>query len=136
MQFIINRDRTMAVIILGEQSPALGILAASPQIEARLFQGMITLIARIYDPTNADALLTPRPDFVVDAIDNVTAKLHLLQTCLERNIPVVSVTGSGARMDPTQVRVDDLSRTRLDPLARVIRKELSGQLRLDKKVFG
>ncbi len=78
-----------------------------------------------YDFNTSDALLTPRPDFVVDAIDNVTSKLLLLQTCLERNIPVVSVTGAGARLDPTQVKVDDLSRTKVDPLARVLRRELN-----------
>lgn len=82
-------------------------------------------VQAFYDFSTSAALLTPRPDFVVDAIDNVTSKLLLLQTCLEQGIPVVSVTGSGARLDPTQVRVDDLSRTRVDPLARVLRRELN-----------
>ena len=82
-------------------------------------------VQAFYDPTNSKALLSPRPDFVIDAIDNVTAKLHLVTTCLGENIPIVSCSGSGARLDPTLIRVDDLSRTRLDPLARVMRKELS-----------
>ena len=81
-------------------------------------------VQAFYDPNTADALLTPQPDFVVDAIDNVTAKVHLLLNCLERQIPVVSVTGAGARWDPTQVKVADLSQTKVDPLARIIRKEL------------
>lgn len=80
-------------------------------------------IQAFYDPSSSDALLTPRPDFVVDAIDNVSAKIHLLMTCLELRIPVVSVTGAGARWDPTRVRVADLSETKVDPLARIIRKE-------------
>lgn len=87
-------------------------------------EAFVEPIQAFYEFATADALLSPRPDFVVDAIDNVTAKLHLLQTCLERSIPVVSVTGAAARWDPTQIQVDDLSRTRIDPLARVIRKEL------------
>ena len=70
-------------------------------------------------------MLTPRPDFVIDAIDNVTAKLHLLTTCLKAQIPIVSVAGAGAKIDPTMIRVADLSETRIDPLARVVRKELS-----------
>ena len=82
-------------------------------------------VQAFYDPTTSKALLTPKPDFVVDAIDNVTAKLHLLTTCLRGEIPVVSVTGSGAKLDPTQVRIDDISKTRVDPLAKVVRKELS-----------
>lgn len=81
-------------------------------------------IQAFYDASTSDALLTPRPDFVVDAIDNVTSKVLLLETCLRRGIPVISITGAGARMDPTRIRVDDLSRTKMDPLARVLRKEL------------
>ena len=82
-------------------------------------------IQAFYDASTSDALLTPRPDFVVDAIDNVTSKVLLLETCLKQGIPVISITGAGARMDPTQIRIDDLSRTKVDPLARVLRKELA-----------
>ncbi len=82
-------------------------------------------VQAFYDPETSDGLLNPRPDFVIDAIDNVTAKLHLLATCLKQGIPVVSVAGAGAKIDPTRVRVADLSETRVDPLARVVRKELS-----------
>lgn len=88
-------------------------------------EAWIDPVQAFYEASTSDALLTPRPDFVVDAIDNVTSKVLLLETCLKHGIPVISVTGSGARMDPTQVRVDDLSRTKVDPLARVIRKELA-----------
>lgn len=82
-------------------------------------------VQAFYDPENSDALLSPRPDFVIDAIDNVTAKLHLLTTCLQKKIPIVSVGGAGGRIDPTQVRVDDMSQTSKDPLIKVVRKELS-----------
>lgn len=82
-------------------------------------------IQAFYDVTTSRSILSPKPDFVIDAIDNVTAKLHLIETCLKQGIPIVSVTGSGARMDPTAVRVADLSETKYDPLAKAIRKELS-----------
>lgn len=82
-------------------------------------------VQAFYDPETSEALLSPRPDFVVDAIDNVTAKLHLLSTCLKFGIPVVSVAGAGAKIDPTMIRVADVSQTKIDPLARVVRKELS-----------
>lgn len=82
-------------------------------------------VQAFYDASTSDALLTPRPDFVVDAIDNVTSKVLLLETCRRQNIPVISITGAGARLDPTQVRVADLWQTKVDPLARVLRKELS-----------
>ncbi|MFO0427115.1 MAG: ThiF family adenylyltransferase [Planctomyces sp.] len=87
----------------------------------------VSPIQAFYSAETSEALLTPRPDFVVDAIDNVTSKILLLKTCLERGIPVVSVSGAGARLDPTLIRVTDLARTKVDPLARVIRKELNRQ---------
>jgi tRNA A37 threonylcarbamoyladenosine dehydratase len=88
-------------------------------------EAWIDPVQAFYDASTSDALLKPRPDFVIDAIDNVTSKVLLLETCLKQGIPVISITGAGARMDPTQIRVDDLSRTKVDPLARVLRKELA-----------
>lgn len=74
-----------------------------------------------YSADDSEALLDPRPDYVVDAIDNLTAKAHLLVTCARRGIPVVSSMGAAARMDPTRVRVDDLARTHSDPMASALR---------------
>lgn len=93
-------------------------------------------VQAFYDASTSDALLTPRPDFVVDAIDNVTSKVLLLETCRRQNIPVISITGAGARLDPTQVRVADLGQTKVDPLARVLRKELSKRGLVESGDFG
>lgn len=65
-----------------------------------------------------------RPDYVIDAIDNVTAKCHLLHFCHSHKIPMITSTGSGGRMDPTQIRIADLGKTEVDPLARSIRRIL------------
>ena len=73
--------------------------------------------------TSAD-ILQGGADFVVDAIDNLTAKAHLLHTCLERSLPVVSSMGAAARLDPTQIRVADLCATTVDPFARALRQLL------------
>jgi tRNA A37 threonylcarbamoyladenosine dehydratase len=100
-------------------------LLLAERISAINPEAWIDPIQSFYDPSTSDTLLTPRPDFVVDAIDNVTAKIHLLMTCLRQQIPVVSVTGAGARWDPTRVRVTDLCKTKVDPLARIIRKEMA-----------
>ena len=70
-------------------------------------------------------------DYVVDAIDNLTAKAHLLATCKQRGIPVVSSMGAAARMDPTLLRVDDLSNTKKDPFARALRKILRDRWSID-----
>ena len=57
--------------------------------------------APLYEARIADQLLGQDVDYVVDAIDNVTAKCHLLATCKERGVPVVCSTGASGRMDPT-----------------------------------
>lgn len=58
---------------------------------------------------------------VLDAIDSVTPKVQLLQTCVERDLPVVSCMGSGARLDPEVIRCVDIAKTTHCPLARVVR---------------
>ncbi len=80
-----------------------------------------------YSEANSAELLDCRPDYVIDAIDNVTAKCHLLATCKQRGIPVICSTGAAARLDPTYIEVADLSQTRIDPLARSVRKILREQ---------
>ena len=75
-----------------------------------------------YSTVNADRLLGDTPDFVIDAIDNVTAKCHLLATCKAKGIAVVSSMGASARLDPTAVTTDDLSRTRVCALADEVRR--------------
>lgn len=74
-----------------------------------------------YNADHCAQIFAKRPDWVVDAIDNVTAKCHLLAYCKAESIPVITSTGSGGRMDPTKVKVIDLGLTTVDPLARAIR---------------
>lgn len=81
-----------------------------------------------YDARISAALLSGGelgpPDYVVDAIDNVTAKCHLIAACRERGLPLVVCTGAAGRWDPTAVRVADLAETRIDPLAASVRRIL------------
>jgi tRNA A37 threonylcarbamoyladenosine dehydratase len=79
-----------------------------------------------YNAETSDELLPPgeAPDFVVDAVDNVKAKIHLLATCVQRGIPVVSSMGAAGRLDPTQVRLGELCETFNDPFAKDVRKLL------------
>lgn len=87
--------------------------------------------AEFYDAASSARLLTPEPDVVIDAIDNVTAKMHLIATCVRDRIRLVSTMGAAARLDPTQVRVVDLSETRICPFARDLRKSLRKKHGLD-----
>jgi len=85
-----------------------------------------TIVAeqRFFDAASSEELLVPGYDCVIDCIDNVTAKVALLSACVARGQRVVSAMGAGGRVDPTRVRVTDISRTEKDPLAKVVRTEL------------
>ncbi|KAK9728781.1 hypothetical protein K7432_000811 [Basidiobolus ranarum] len=72
----------------------------------------------------ADILLEGKPDFVLDCIDNIDTKLHLLQYCHEKEIPVISSMGAGAKADPSKVQISDISETFEDSLARAVRRKI------------
>lgn len=84
-------------------------------------------LVQFYNFETCPGIFSRRPDFVIDAIDNVTAKCHLLNHCRKEGIPVVCSTGSGGRLDPLRIRSSDLSETETDPLARAIRRILRGK---------
>lgn len=65
-----------------------------------------------------------KPDYVVDAIDNIESKVALLQYCCEHRIKVVSSMGAACKSDPTRVFIDDISMSVEDPLSRVTRRKL------------
>ena len=75
-------------------------------------------------PENADTFPFPDYDYVVDAVDTVAAKIALAVKCAETGTPLVSSMGAGNKLDPTAFRVTDIYRTKTDPLARVMRREL------------
>lgn len=90
-------------------------------------QAAIEPVAKFYSISTSDELMALAPDYVVDAIDNMTAKCHLLATCRSRQIPVVTCLGASGRIDPTQIAIADLARTKVCPVGRVIRKILRQQ---------
>jgi tRNA A37 threonylcarbamoyladenosine dehydratase len=63
-------------------------------------------------------------DYVVDASDTISYKIHLIKECLARGIPLISCMGAANKMDPTQFKIADISKTSMDPMARVIRTKL------------
>lgn len=63
-------------------------------------------------------------DYVIDASDTIIYKIHLIKQCLERNIPVISSMGAANKMDPSQFQVADISQTKMDPIARIVRTKL------------
>lgn len=75
-------------------------------------------------PENADAFPFEEYDYVVDAVDTVTAKLELVMKCKEKNVPIISSMGAGNKLDASQFRVADIYKTKVCPLAKVMRREL------------
>lgn len=73
---------------------------------------------------SGDALLTRNYDFVLDCIDQISAKLLLIQRCKELHLPIVASMGAANKLDPTRIAIGDLFATRNCRLARIMRKEL------------
>ncbi len=94
----------------------------------------VTTYKMLYNADSADELLSDDYDYVVDAIDMVSAKLDLIERCKKRGIPVISAMGAGNKFDPTQLKVSDINDTVMCPLARVMRKELKKRNIKDVKV--
>ena len=65
-----------------------------------------------------------RYDYVVDAIDTITAKINLASECQKRGIKIISSMGAGNKLDPAQFKVADIFQTKVDPVAKVMRKKL------------
>lgn len=81
-------------------------------------------VRSFYEAATSDELLARQPDLIIDAIDNLTAKAHLIATCRTRGIPLVVSGGASGRMDPTQIRISDLSEIEGDPFLAALRKLL------------
>lgn len=75
-------------------------------------------------PENASQFPFDKYDYVVDAIDTVTAKIELVMQCQKTGVPIMSSMGAGNKLDPTKFRVADIYKTQMDPLAKVMRREL------------
>ena len=75
-------------------------------------------------PENSSEFPFDQYDYVVDAIDTVTAKIELVMQCQKTGTLIISAMGAGNKLDPTQFRVADIYKTKMDPLARVMRYEL------------
>ncbi|MBI5531097.1 MAG: tRNA threonylcarbamoyladenosine dehydratase [Deltaproteobacteria bacterium] len=93
-------------------------------------QAQIDAQRQFYNLKRSEALLTPpwpgraHYDWVVDCIDNFTAKAHLIATCRARGIPVISSMGAAGKIDPTRIKIADLADAFVCPMARELRKIL------------
>lgn len=84
---------------------------------------IVTVHEMFYLPETAALFDFSLYDYVVDAVDTVTAKLDLALRAQEAGVPIISAMGAGNKLDPTKFRVSDIYQTTVDPLARVMRRE-------------
>lgn len=74
---------------------------------------------------NIESILNDtKPDYIVDAIDTVTSKLCIIETALKHGIKIISCMGTGNKLDPSRLKIADITKTEMCPLARVMRREL------------
>ncbi len=93
------------------------IRAINPDVE-------IVELMSFYSEKNAETLFSLSPDVVVDAIDSMKAKAHLIASCYERKVPLITCGGAGGRVDASQVKLADLAHTYGDSLLSSLRKQL------------
>lgn len=119
---------------INRQLPALHSTLGKPKAEVmaeRLFdinpELQLTVLPEFLRDERTEEVLSAAPyQFVVDAIDSLSPKVFLLYHAYTRHIPVVSSMGAGAKIDPAQVRIADISETQQCGLARAVRKRLRG----------
>lgn len=93
------------------------ILDINPECE-------ITAIQKMYLPENSEEFNLSQYDYIIDAIDNVTAKIDLAVKAEHLDIPLISSMGTGNKLDPTAFKVSDIYKTSVCPLCRVMRTQL------------
>ncbi len=93
------------------------LLAINPDLK-------LTVIKEFITPERAKEILATDYDYVIDAIDSITPKVTFIKTAVERGLPIISSMGAGAKLDPTQLRVVDISKTYNCPFAQYVRKRL------------
>ncbi len=87
-------------------------------------KAVVNIHKTFFLPETADQFDWSAFDYVVDAIDTVTGKIELVMTCQKYKVPIICSMGAGNKMDPTAFQVADIYKTSVDPLARVMRREL------------
>lgn len=116
---------------VNRQIHALGSTVGQQKVEAMAARlrdinpaAEIIAVKAFFSRENAEQLLLPQPDYVLDAIDHFTAKVALITICRERNIPVISSMGAANKLDPTKILVADIAETKNCRMARSMRKIL------------
>ena len=117
-----NRNRQLPALSTNHGVSKADIMAErliqiNPEIQ-------LNVVKEFVSPGMVEKMLDFNPDYIVDAIDSITPKITFLSTAFAKGIPIVSSMGAGAKLDPTQLKVVDISKTIICPFAQQVRKEL------------
>ncbi|MGE4283192.1 MAG: ThiF family adenylyltransferase [Clostridia bacterium] len=130
-KFVLIDDDTVCLTNINRQLHATRKTVGKPKVDLmrdRIMEinpkAQVTVYQEFYSEENAQRLIHNDSDYIIDAIDTVSAKLDLIVRAKEKNIPVMSSMGAGNKLDPTRFEVTDIYKTSIDPLARVMRREL------------
>ena len=127
---IVDKD-VVDITNVNRQIPALQTTVGQAKVDVlaeRVKQINPEIIIETYheyaNKDNMDEILQKDVDYVVDAIDNITSKILLIEKCKEYNIPIMSSMGAGNKLNPTKLEVADIFKTSICPMAKVMRHEL------------
>ena len=130
-KLVLIDDDLVCLTNLNRQLHATHSTVGSPKVEAMKARvldinphAVVETHQTFFLPDNADELIRPDYDYIVDAIDTVKAKIALAVKAEELGIPAISCMGAGNKLDPTRFEVADIYQTSVCPLARVMRTEL------------
>jgi len=116
----LNRQIISTTSVLGQDKVSVmkdRLLSINPEIK-------VNCINLFYLPENSDKVDFSNFDYVVDAVDTVSAKLAIIERAKEFSLPVISCMGTGGKLDTTKIKVAKIEKTSGCPLARVMRREL------------
>ncbi|HBY20929.1 MAG: tRNA cyclic N6-threonylcarbamoyladenosine(37) synthase TcdA [Clostridiales bacterium GWE2_32_10] len=129
--FVLVDSDTVCITNINRQIIAIKSTIGKPKVEVardRVLEinekANVTIHQSFYLPENSNELIDSSYDYIIDAIDTVTAKIDLVLKAKELHIPIISSMGTGKKLDPTKLEVADIYGTSVCPLARVMRTEL------------
>ena len=122
-----DTNRNRQIIATAETVGMDKVKAAEKRFRAINPEGDFTFRKEFYLPENSEWLYEWKPDYIIDAIDTVTAKIELIVRAKKLGVPVISCMGTGNKLDPTRLEVADISKTSVCPLAKVMRRELKAR---------
>lgn len=127
-----NRNRQLPALATNHGVSKAEIMAErlqaiNPELE-------LVVVKQFLNPEMVEEQLASKPDYIIDAIDSITPKITFISLAYEKGLPMVCSMGAGAKLDPTQLKVVDISKTYNCPFAQQIRKNLKNKFNIRRGI--